>query len=197
MEFHRRENQSSEDRGRPAEEAEPELPRPESEAERVARLHEQVAAGNPLAHVLLGCMYAEGVGVGRDTTRAESLLGAAAEQGDEVAQYLLGQLILASNQGCGLSAKRAAELFSHSAERSFPEGEVCLGVLCAVGRGQPRDATRADELFRRAVRHAVVEYDDAFTVLEAAGRCVDELGVSEQERAEVLSRINEFMIELE
>jgi TPR repeat protein len=72
-----------------------------------------------------------------------------AEQGDPIAQTLLGEL-LAKGLGVRQDFKEAAGWYKLAADQGDPEALYALGRLHMDGRGLEKDIARAAELFRQA-----------------------------------------------
>ncbi|HKS38408.1 MAG TPA: tetratricopeptide repeat protein, partial [Verrucomicrobiae bacterium] len=100
----------------------------------------------------------------RDETRRK------AEQGDALAQNLLGELCL-KGQGVPQDFKTAAEWFRKSADQSHPPAEFNLGTLYEAGQGVPFDYARAAEWYRKSAEHgyAAAQYSLAVMYVYARG----------------------------
>ncbi len=98
--------------------------------EAVPLLEEGVAAGNVLAHVVLGDMLVEGRGIDADPARAVTLYQSVASD-FALAQYALG---LAYANGTGVEADRAKamEWFRMAEMYGLPEATEQIGVLQAL-----------------------------------------------------------------
>lgn len=109
------------------------------------------AAGEPAANTLLGRMYAEGLGVGKDPQQAAEWYRKAADLGDANAQFALG-LMLVRGQGVKQDRTAAADLFEKSAKAGIEAAKYNLGLLYISGDGRPADAKRAAALITEAAK---------------------------------------------
>ncbi|PYM14465.1 MAG: sel1 repeat family protein [Verrucomicrobia bacterium] len=93
-----------------------------------------------------------------------------AEQGDAIAQNLLGQLYL-QGQGTRQDPKAAAEWFKKSAEQGHGDGQFNLGTLFEAGQGVVLDYTWAAEWYRKAAEqgHTAAQYSLAAMYVYARG----------------------------
>src|SRR5690606_16801596 len=89
----------------------------EQEAGRWFKLATEKA--DPEAEMILGCMYANGVGVAKDDRNAVLWLRKSAEHGNEKGQLLLGYLLL-TGRGVEKNPVAAIDLFKKSAEQGDP-----------------------------------------------------------------------------
>ncbi len=131
-----------------------------SEAERKAfsQVKEQADKGSAEAQFQLGAMYASGIGVKRDLTKAARWHRKAAEQGLARAQYQLG-LDYASGDGVKSDQEEAARWFRRAAERQLPEAEYELGLIYLAGRGVPENGAEAVGWFRKAANQGFASGD--------------------------------------
>jgi TPR repeat protein len=91
-------------------------------------------------------MYRDGRGVPQDYTDAVMWFRKAADQGDAVAQYLLGDQY-AKGEGAPQDYAEAMIWFRKAAEQGHPVAKLYLGVMYAEGRGVPQDYVRAHMWF--------------------------------------------------
>ena len=94
-------------------------------------------------------MYRNGLGVPKDTERADSLekqanilLKHAAEGGDAFAQFNLG-LMYANGQGVPQDYKTAFKWYSRAAEQGDSPAQASLGAMYYKGQGKIQDYIRA------------------------------------------------------
>lgn len=132
--------------------------------------------GSAIANRFLGDLYDRGVGMSRDTEKAETHFRIAAELGDAGAQYAIGNILrdaalksgrwsqwadqlMRDRSGAVLPGQvliplrectEAADWYSKAAEQGQIQAQYELAELCAEGRGVPWDVTKALKLWRRA-----------------------------------------------
>src|SRR3984893_11476487 len=83
-----------------------------------------------------------GRGVPQDDTEAVMWFPKAADQGDAVAEVLLGNQY-ANGKGVPQDYSEAMIWFQRAAEQGHPVAKLYLGVMYAEGRGVPQDYVRA------------------------------------------------------
>ena len=98
------------------------------------------------AQYMLGCLYADGLNVTQDLTKAAKFFEAAAIQGDSDAQCHLGKLYY-HGEGVEQNLPRAIALYTNSAEQNNPRGQLCLAMIYEQGKGVKKDISRAIELY--------------------------------------------------
>lgn len=118
------------------------------------------AKGEPQAHTLLGRIYAEGLGVGRDTAAAFKWYTKAAELGDKEGAFALG-LLYAQGEGVERNYTEAAKLFEAVARTGHPLANYNLGLLFLRGQGKPENPQRAFAHMQYAAEKGIVaaQYD--------------------------------------
>jgi hypothetical protein len=90
-----------------------------------------------------------------DPARAVQILREGAEKGDVDSQKLLAAILesgVAAKEGPGVAAnpREALMWYEKAAQSGDNEALKRMGILYAVGRGTPRDADKAFEMFQRA-----------------------------------------------
>jgi TPR repeat protein len=124
------------------------------EAERLCKgvLSEVLQAaerGDGLAQVIAGTMYADGLGVARDSAEALTWLRKAADQNVALAQANLG-VMYENGLGVGRDITAAVYWYAKAARQNNAMGKAYLGDLYKKGRGVPRDEFAALQLYRLA-----------------------------------------------
>lgn len=112
--------------------------------------------GDPAGSVLLGFIYARGLGVSKDYAKAIKLYRAAAERGDADGQTKLG---LMYNQGTGVPEDdaQAVAWYRKAAEQGNAAAEHLLGLAYLGGEGVPKDYSQAMAWFRKAADQGSAE----------------------------------------
>ncbi|GBB93157.1 hypothetical protein RclHR1_02120009 [Rhizophagus clarus] len=100
---------------------------------------------NSNSTILLGNFYYSGIGVKVNKQKSLELIQRAANLGNNIAQYNLGNYYKFSN-----AYDKAFELFKKSAEGEYPEGIAQLGYCYFDGIGTSVDKRKAFELFQKA-----------------------------------------------
>ena len=100
------------------------------------------AARSPAAQTELATLYAVGLGVTKDDTKAAELLEKAADQGFARAENFLG-LLYQKGQGVPKNPGKAADLFRKAANQGYADAQDHLGVAYANGDGVPKDLGKA------------------------------------------------------
>ena len=90
----------------------------------------------------IGFMYSRGDGVEQDYGAASRWFGRAADKGDALAQFNLGQLYL-EGRGVGQDFAAAAKWFRMAAEQGDSDAQYRLGQLYVNGDGVDEDAAQA------------------------------------------------------
>ena len=91
-------------------------------------------------------MYLYGHGVTQNDTEAVVWFRKAADQGDGVAEFLLGNQY-ANGKGVPQDYSEAMIWFQRAAEQGHRVAKLYLGVMYAEGRGVPQDYVRAHMWF--------------------------------------------------
>ena len=112
-------------------------------------LHGQYSAANPIAALHWGL--------------------AAAEQGDPMAQYLIGTLYQDGAGGVAADPRRAFDWFEAAALRGNIKAMHDLAIAYAEGRGVARDPSRAAAWFNRAAEQGYVDSQFDLAVLYERG----------------------------
>ena len=100
-----------------------------------------------VAQMMVGTMYADGLGVARDTTEALRWLQRAAKQNLPLAQANLG-VMYEYGQGVPMDATEAAKWYRKAADQNSAMAQAYLGDLYDQGRGVARDGVEAARLYR-------------------------------------------------
>jgi TPR repeat protein len=159
------------------------------------------SANNVSACSLLGSLYEEGWGVGKDVahlyrtgkgvpkdvSRAEKVLEHACDAEHEAGCYELGDVAQAylSGTGAAKDVARAAALFQRACDHGGASACPGLGDLYASGKGVPKDAGRAAAAYKRACDHGFV-YDLSGSALQMA--CDSGSGAACRQLSHLLSR---------
>ena len=125
--------------------------------------------------MLLGSRLRIGNGVAKNVERAELLLQAACELGNQEGCVLWGVLLHQEQVGGG--SPRAAQLFQRACDADVQSGCVNLGDLYELGEGVPQDLLKAARLFEHGCNRYVGGcvrigrlYDDGRGVDQNAGK---------------------------
>jgi S1-C subfamily serine protease len=102
-------------------------------------LVERAQNGDATAQFNLGSMYANGIGVPKDSAEAEKWYRKAAEQGHAAAQLNLGRLYLPVD-GSPRDAVSAVKWFRKAAEQGYAPAQLWLAGMYEVGVGVPKDS---------------------------------------------------------
>jgi TPR repeat protein/thiamine monophosphate synthase len=138
-------------------------------AEATKRVEEK---GDTRAMTLLGELYANGLGVSGDDTKAAQWYRVAADRGDRDAMFALAIFNLTGRAGLHDRAE-AARLFAAAAKLGHAAAAYDLGLLYLEGQQFPQDYGRAAELFRFAAEAGNSEAQYALATLYKDGRGVD------------------------
>jgi TPR repeat protein len=108
-------------------------------------------AGNAQAMVLLGTLYAQGVGGPKSDSDAVRMFRRAAELGYARGMYNLG-LMCEADRGvpAGSGVDAAVGWYSKAADRGDGDAAYRLGLMYEQGRGVPKDLTEARRLYAKA-----------------------------------------------
>ncbi|MGH6936480.1 MAG: tetratricopeptide repeat protein, partial [Methylocella sp.] len=140
--------------------------------------------GDGPAMTLIGELYAQGLGVRRDTAEAARWYKLAAERSDRQAIFALG---VANLKGEGVPRDRAgaAALFEQAAAQNHPGALYNLGVLAIENDGVTSDLPRAARLFRQS---AELGYSDAAYALGLLYRNGTGFDKSDEQAAQWIGR---------
>ena len=105
--------------------------------------------GNAPAMTLLGELYANGLGVPRDDTKAADWYKLAAARGDRNAMFALAMFALNGRAG-PRDREQSAKWLAAAAKLGHPEAAYDLALLYVEGQLFPQDFKRAAELLRQA-----------------------------------------------
>jgi TPR repeat protein len=116
----------------------------------------------PQAYTLIGRLYADGLGVEKDNSKAYENFAKAAELGDIAGTFAAG-VALADGRGVKKNRKVAAELFEKAALTGHAEANYNLGLLFLKGDGKPKNPIRAFQHIQYAAQKglAQAQYDVA------------------------------------
>jgi hypothetical protein len=123
------------------------------------------------AMTLLGELYAQGLGVGRDDSKAAQWYKLAAAQGDRGAMFALAMFNFEGRAG-SRNPDEGARLLSGAAQLGHPAAAYDLGLLYLQGQQLPQDFQRAAELFRTAAAAGNPEAQYALATMYKEGRGV-------------------------
>jgi TPR repeat protein len=98
--------------------------------------------GDANAQYDLGVMYAKGMGVPQDFSKALGFYILAAEQGNALAQYSLG-VMYENGMGVPQDFSKALGFYILAAEQGNASAQNGLGQLRATGKGIPQDFSKA------------------------------------------------------
>src|SRR5215475_8779714 len=101
---------------------------------------------DPAAMTLLGEIYAQGLGIGRDDSKAAQWYKLAAAKGNRDALFALAMFNLQGRAGTR-NIEEAARLLDGAAKLGHPAAAYDLGLLYLQGQQLPQDTRRAAELF--------------------------------------------------
>ena len=123
------------------------------------------------AMVLLGEMYAQGLGVGRDDAKAAQWYKAAAEKGNRDALFALAMFSFQGRVGPS-NQTEAARLLEAAAKLGHAGAAYNLALLYLQGQQFPQDFRRAGELFTAAAEAGNSEAQYALATMYKEGRGV-------------------------
>jgi hypothetical protein len=112
-------------------------------------MHTQAAQGDADAQHNLGIMYADGIGVPQDYTKARQWYEKAATQGNATAQVALG-LLYSQGQGMPKDYTKARQWFEKAAAQGNAQAQFALGLYFTTGAGVPQDYGKARQWFEQA-----------------------------------------------
>jgi TPR repeat protein len=128
--------------------------------------------GEPQAHTLVGRIYAEGLGIGKNEPLAAQWFARGAQLGDPEAMFAYG-VMLAEGRGVDKDRRQAARDFEAAAARRHALANYNLALLFLKGDGKPENPYRALMHMRYAAESgvAVAQYD--LGTMYATGTGVD------------------------
>ena len=112
----------------------------------LAEATKRAQQNDPPAMTLLGELYAQGLGVGRDDSKAAQWYKQAAALGDRDAMFALAMFNFEGRAG-PRNPEEAARLLAAAAKLGHPAAAYDLGLLYLQGQQFPQDFARAAELF--------------------------------------------------
>lgn len=128
----------------------------------VAAYRQAAEAGMARAQSILGEHYRDGRGVERDAPKAVSWYRRAAEQHDQVGEFMLGYASEVAFGGIPRDMVEAERWYRRAAEQGYPPAQANLGLLLVRGQGIATDYAEATQWFRRAaelqVPYAMASY---------------------------------------
>lgn len=138
------------------------------------RLNESARHGSGLAHLALGRLHAEGIGVTVDRKTAAEHFRTAIKLGRPEAWQNLGELHESGING-EADIAMARECHREMIENDLPDGHYHLGRLAEGGTGEPPDSQKANQLYQRgcdqgsgAAYHAAGRQSEACGLLDEA-----------------------------
>src|SRR6478735_8751675 len=124
---------------------------------------------DPAAMTLLGEIYAQGLGVGRDDAKAAQWYKLAADKGSRDALFALAMFNFQGRAGTRDLAE-AARLLEAAARLGHPSAAYDLGLLYLQGQQVTQDFRRAAELFAIAAEAGNPEAQYALATMYKEGR---------------------------
>jgi TPR repeat protein len=109
--------------------------------------------GHPRAEACLAYLYAHGMGVPEDDTKAVDLYRQATEQGDAAGENGLANMYENGRGGLTRNLAEAVKWYRQSADQNFAEAAANLGVMYQNGWGVPRSDAEAVTWYRKAAEH--------------------------------------------
>jgi uncharacterized protein len=126
---------------------------------------------DPAAMTLLGEIYAQGLGVGRDDSKAAQWYKMAAAKGDRDALFALAMFNF-QGRAATRNLEEAARLLDAAAKLGHAGAAYDLGLLYLQGQQFPQDFKRAGELFAAAAQGGNSEAQYALATMYKEGRGV-------------------------
>jgi TPR repeat protein len=126
---------------------------------------------DPAAMTLLGELYANGLGVSRDDTKAAQWYKLAASHGDRDAMFALAMFSFEGRAG-PRDEDEAARLLAAAGKLGHPAANYDLGLLYLQGQQFPQDFKHAAQLFRQAADAGNPEAQYALATMYKEGRGV-------------------------
>ena len=130
------------------------------------------AAGDAIAHTLIGRIHAEGFGVPKDTASAAKWYARGAELGDIESAFALG-VLHAQGAGVAKSYPDAARYFEMAAIKGHSLANYNLALLFLKGEGKPFNPSRAFGHMRYAAEQGVIAAQYDLGTLYATGEGVE------------------------
>jgi hypothetical protein len=126
---------------------------------------------DPVAMTLLGEIYAQGLGVGRDDSKAAQWYKLAAAHGDRDAMFALAMFNLEGRAG-PRNTGEADRLLEAAAQLGHAAAAYDLGLLYLQGQQFPQDFAKAATLFKQASAAGNPEAQYALATMYKEGRGV-------------------------
>ncbi|HEX5509234.1 MAG TPA: tetratricopeptide repeat protein [Pseudolabrys sp.] len=126
---------------------------------------------DPQSMTLLGELYANGQGVGRDDAKAESWYKLAADRGDRNAIFALAMFRFEGRNG-PRNVEAGAKLLERAVKLGHPAAAYDLGLLYMQGQGVQQDLKHAVALFTFAAKAGNAEAEYALATMYKDGRGV-------------------------
>ncbi|KAF9904940.1 hypothetical protein EC991_002180 [Linnemannia zychae] len=129
--------------------------------------------GQILAHLYIGRMYHEGLGVSQDHVEAMIWYRKAAEQGDASAKYNIGVMY---EQGHGVSRDydKAMYWYQMAAEQGDISAQYNIGLMYEHGRGALQDYSKAMIWYQKAAAQGDASAQYSIGVMHEQGRGVSQ-----------------------
>ena len=139
--------------------------------------------GDRAAQTLIGEIYADGLGVAENKTKAATWYKAASTNGDPLATFALA-LMYQNGDGVEKDRQMAADLFQRAADAGNMMAKYIRGLLYIEGTYVPPDLVKAAELIGEAAASGIPEaqYDYGGMLMEGAGIAPDPSAAAEQFR---------------
>ncbi len=118
------------------------LAMPALRADLVSDLTAKADAGDPIAQVELGNVYAKGEGAAKNLKDAAKWYAKAAEQGNLEAQLGLGAIYI-KGQGVPKDSREAAKWYLKAAEQGNADAQCQVARMHMAGAGVPKDDVEA------------------------------------------------------
>lgn len=134
----------------------------------MAEATKRVEQNDPKAMTLLGELYAQGLGVGRDDAKAVQWYKMAAAKNDRDAMFALAMFNFESRAG-QTSREEGARLLDSAAKLGHAVAAYDLGLLYLQGQQFPRDFKRAAALFLQAAEAGNAEAQYALGTMYKEG----------------------------
>jgi TPR repeat protein len=131
----------------------------EADKRQFAAIKAQAERGDAQAQLSLGSLYASGVGVTRDLSKAAKWHRKAAEQGLARAQFQVA-VEFANGDGVKMDRIEAVTWLRRAADQGLAEAEMALGACYANGDGIGENPVEAAKWYRKAAdqNYAQAEY---------------------------------------
>ena len=140
-----------------------------AQQEYIDELRVRAEAGDAEAQLILGSMYAGGIGVLEDDAEAVRWFRLAAEQGDAEAQVSLGSMYAGNDEDVPRDDAEAFHWFRLAAEQGHVQAQLILGVMYDNGEGVLEDDAEAVRWFRLAADQGHAGAQSNLGVMYATG----------------------------